>query len=326
MPTVDEITALQELLDAIRIGESVSHGALTVVPLLAPVSAEPDWLTLTEAGDKVTIEEIGEDGSVPTLRLHNRAEWPVLLLDGEELVGAKQNRVLNTTVLVAAHAAVTIPVSCVEHGRWSYRSRGFVASEHSLYASQRAKKMARVSESLRRGAGHLGDQAEIWEDLAAKATFLHAASPTDAMNDVFVRYEDALRRARETLAPQSGQVGALVYLSGRWLGLDALAAPGLFARAWPRQGRRARAPLSPRAVRARVASPLLGLRGRRLGPGAEGGAASGPRQGARAAEVGDRGLEPRRRARGRAQVRGQGRSRRGARRGGSGRPSDGIQR
>ena len=234
MPTVDEITALQELLDAIRIGESVSHGALTVVPLLAPVSAEPDWLTLTEAGDKVTIEEIGEDGSVPTLRLHNRAEWPVLLLDGEELVGAKQNRVLNTTVLVAAHAAVTIPVSCVEHGRWSYRSRGFVASEHSLYASQRAKKMARVSESLRRGAGHLGDQAEIWEDLAAKATFLHAASPTDAMNDVFVRYEDALRRARETLAPQSGQVGALVYLSGRWLGLDALAAPGLFARAWPR--------------------------------------------------------------------------------------------
>jgi hypothetical protein len=242
MPTVDEITALQELFEAIRIGEPVSHGALTVVPLLAPLlgpllapgSAEPDWLTLTEAGDKVTIEEIDEGGSVPTLRLRNGADWPVLLLDGEELVGAKQNRVLNTTVLVAAQATVTIPVSCVEHGRWSYRSRGFVASEHSLYASLRARKVARVSESIRRGDGHTGNQAEIWEDLAAKATFLHASSATDAMNDVFMRFGGALRQAGESLAAQPGQVGALVYLCGRWLGLDALAAPGLFARAWPR--------------------------------------------------------------------------------------------
>src|SRR5712691_9018353 len=172
MPTVAEMIPLQELLEAIRIGEPVSHGALTVVPLLAPEAAEPAWFTLTEAGDNVTIEEINEGGSVPTLRLHHRAERAVLLLDGEELVGAKQNRVLNTTVLVAAQTTVAIPVSCVEHGRWSYRARGVVASEHSLYASLRAKKMARVSESLRRGAGHLGDQAEIWQDLAAKATFL----------------------------------------------------------------------------------------------------------------------------------------------------------
>src|SRR3989442_10441394 len=234
MTTVHETTALQELLEAIRIGGPVSHGALTVVPLLAHASPEPDWLTLTEASDQVTIEEINEGGSVPTLRLHNRAGRPVLLLDGEELVGAKQDRVLNTTVLVAAQTTVTIPVSCVERGRWSYRSRGFVPSDHSLYASLRARKMARVSESLRRGAGHLGNQAEIWKDLAAKATFLHASSPTDAMNDVFGRYEETLRRARETLAAQPGQVGAVVYLRGRWLGLDALVAPGLFARAWPR--------------------------------------------------------------------------------------------
>src|SRR2546427_13102177 len=123
MTTVEETTALRELLEAIRIGGPVSHGALTVVPLLAPASAEPDWLTLTEAGDQVTIEEIDEGGSVPTLRLHNGAEWPVLLLDGEELGGGRQNREMNTTVLVAAQTTVTIPVSCVEHGRGAYRSR-----------------------------------------------------------------------------------------------------------------------------------------------------------------------------------------------------------
>ena len=51
---------------------------------------------------------------MPTLRVINGADRPVLLLDGEELVGAKQNRVLNTSVLVAKGARLDIPVSCVE--------------------------------------------------------------------------------------------------------------------------------------------------------------------------------------------------------------------
>jgi hypothetical protein len=65
---------------------------------------------------------VSEGGDVPTLRLTSAADRPVLLLDGEELIGAKQNRVLNTTVLVAAHSRLTIPVSCVEQGRWAYKS------------------------------------------------------------------------------------------------------------------------------------------------------------------------------------------------------------
>ena len=41
-------------------------------------------------------------GSVPELRFVNECGAPVLLLDGEELVGAKQNRIINLTILVAA--------------------------------------------------------------------------------------------------------------------------------------------------------------------------------------------------------------------------------
>jgi len=37
---------------------------------------------------------------VPELLVINQGERAVLLVDGEELVGAKQNRVLNTSVLV----------------------------------------------------------------------------------------------------------------------------------------------------------------------------------------------------------------------------------
>jgi hypothetical protein len=71
------------------------------------------------------VTEVSEAGSVPFLQVANGADRPLLLLDGEELIGAEQNRILNTAVLVAAHTEVTIPVSCVEQGRWGYRGRQF---------------------------------------------------------------------------------------------------------------------------------------------------------------------------------------------------------
>jgi hypothetical protein len=54
------------------------------------------------------------------------------------------------------------------------------------------------------------------------------------MHDVFASYEAEIAAAREALAPRPGQVGAIVYVAGRWVGLDLLASPGLFARAWSR--------------------------------------------------------------------------------------------
>src|SRR5262245_43265918 len=122
MPTVTDIDPIANMLGNILAAEPLRHGALTVVPLLGPMLAEPDWLTLTEAGDLVQVTEVDEAGSVPTLKVVNMTDQPLFLIDGEELVGAKQNRILNTTVLVAARAETTIPVSCVEQGRWGYRS------------------------------------------------------------------------------------------------------------------------------------------------------------------------------------------------------------
>src|SRR5687768_2218406 len=234
MPTIADIEPIAAMLDHLTLGEPVRHGALTVIPLLTDKDDEPDWLTLLELGDAVTITEVGEDGVVPALSVTNAAGHCLLLLDGEELVGAKQNRILNTTVLVDAHATVTIPVSCVEQGRWAWRSRHFTSGDASLFASLRAKKAGQVTRSLRRSAGHVSDQRAIWNDLETRASADRVESPTGAMRDTYVRHEDAVAAARMALAARPGQVGALVYIAERWLGLDLLASPGLFNRAWPR--------------------------------------------------------------------------------------------
>jgi hypothetical protein len=234
MPTLTDVKPLAQALRDLTPGEPLAHGALTVVPLLAPGAPDPGWLTLAEAGDAVTIEEVSEAGAVPTLRLTSAADRPVLLLDGEELIGAKQNRVLNTTVLVAAHARLTLPVSCVEQGRWAYRSARFSAGDSTLYASVRALKAAKVTESLRTRGQHASDQGEIWERLSLKAAEHGVDSPTEAMSDFYTRHAEQMDAARAALAPRPGQVGALVFLGKRWLGLDLLPSPGLFERAWPR--------------------------------------------------------------------------------------------
>ena len=92
-------------------------------PLVSRDAAQrrvPDYRTLDE-GLKVggvEITEVSEQGSVPELRVVNRGLHPILIVDGEELIGAKQNRVVNLTILVAPQSKLTIPVSCVEAGRW----------------------------------------------------------------------------------------------------------------------------------------------------------------------------------------------------------------
>ena len=261
MQTLGSIPAVSVLLEALEVGEPLSHGALTVIPLLAPGEAEPDWLTLAEAGAAVTIGEVSAAGEVPALSVVNDADRPVLLLDGEELVGARQNRILNTTVLVAAHATLRIPVSCVEQGRWSYRGKRFDPGDASLFASARAKKAARVSASLRERGAHTSDQGEIWRDVARTLGERKVESPTGAMRDFYDRYAEDLAQARRALAPRPGQIAALVAVAGKWVGLDLLPSPGLFERAWPRLCAGYSAEAVGREERASVPDPHVMLKG-----------------------------------------------------------------
>src|SRR5205823_9726576 len=104
----------------------------------------------------------------------------------------------------------------------------------SLFASARSKKAARVSASLRERGAHTSDQGEIWRDVAGMVSEHRVESPTGAMRDFYDRYTEDLAQARRALVPRPGQIGALVAVAGKWVGLDLLSSPGLFERAWPR--------------------------------------------------------------------------------------------
>lgn len=209
----------------IQLGDPIQHEGIVVAPLFPRTQPRTEYLTFEEAAPLgFRISEIDGDGSVPELLAENPLDRNVLLYDGEELVGAKQNRILNLTVLVAPHAKTRIPVSCVERGRWSRRSRDFApapsAAHHQL---RRLKAESQAHAPLTSGIA----QNVVWEEVDAKAASMGVHSPTAAQRDVFDAHRldlDALRRA---FPLERGQSGMIVAFANR-ICLDFVSQPSAF--------------------------------------------------------------------------------------------------
>jgi hypothetical protein len=152
------------------------------------------------------VTEVSTGGSVPELAFDNQADEGVLLLDGEELVGARQNRVLNITILVGGHQHVVIPVSCVEHGRWRYNSDEFASADRALFSKARSKKMRQVSASMRDSGTLRSDQGEVWADDLPKIVRSHAMDAAETRQpDGVPPVEEAVRRFIEQMKAAATQ-------------------------------------------------------------------------------------------------------------------------
>lgn len=230
------MTELSHQLAQVRLGEPQSHGSLTMFPVLNGGGAEPRYLTLREALARgaVAIEEVSEAGSVPRLAVRNDGEFPVLLLDGEELVGAKQNRVVNVSILVAAKTTLAIPVSCVEQGRWRYRTRRFGDSDQAIFSEARRRNHRDVEQSLKQRGVRASDQGRVWNDIRRKMASMGSVSATGAMHDVYEQSAASLKGYHEAFRLIDGQVGALFLLAGGWCGLDLFDAPATLGAVFPK--------------------------------------------------------------------------------------------
>src|SRR4051812_44578122 len=100
------------------VGEPDVAGRLAVFPLFGP-PARFEYQSFAQGGAHgVSVKELPGGASVNDLVVHNPTGLPVLLFEGEEVLGAQQNRTFDISVLVAANSTLEVPVSCVEQRRW----------------------------------------------------------------------------------------------------------------------------------------------------------------------------------------------------------------
>jgi hypothetical protein len=213
---------LADCLSITELGEPQTHRNLSLFPLLADGIAEPGYLLLDEALGRgcARVTEVSEQGSVPELRFVNECDRPVLLIDGEELVGAKQNRILNLSVLVPAHKTIVVPVSCVEAGRWHAESAELGSAKRTHYAAGRARKASQVSASLSSTGTRRSDQSEVSADISAKSQRMRSHSAMEAAAALYDTHRVGLDEYLSAFTPVPAQLGALFTLNGRVLGLD----------------------------------------------------------------------------------------------------------
>lgn len=235
----DEGDYLAELLgQGLKPGEAKTAGPLTLIPLHGGRPA-PTYLPAADAiGDGLlTIQEVG-DGSVPQLAAHNEGNVPVLILDGEHLEGAMQDRVLNTTVLVAAQGKTILPVSCVEAGRWHFEDGGssFEASPDFSYSRLRGANTENLSTNVRAGRGHMSDQSAVWAEVASKHAEINVPdSETGAMRDAYMKRKTEIDEMISGFeAPEPGATGVVSIVEGRPAAVDVFDKPEILERLWPR--------------------------------------------------------------------------------------------
>ncbi len=222
---------LAGLASNLVVGQKQQFKNMTVFPLFTSIKEDCDYLSLSEAIENQSIEitEIDNQGSVPELKVINKGHKKVLFLDSEELKGAKQNRILNTSVLIKKESETVIPVSCTERGRWDYRSPNFTTSGHMGFSGLRKSKSKSVAYSLKISKSFRSDQSEVWNSIDKNMDNLNVHSHTSAMEDSYSSRHNDLEDYMKAFVPIKNQRGILVMINGKAVGLDFISSDKVYS-------------------------------------------------------------------------------------------------
>ncbi|GAB4195177.1 MAG: hypothetical protein Kow00105_09460 [Phycisphaeraceae bacterium] len=229
------VQAISQRAGELACGQEQRLGRLALVQILGQSKTEPEYRLLSEdLLDSVVVTEISESGTVPELRITNNLDIRVLLIDGQELIGAKQNRVLNTDVLVPAKTSLKLPVSCVEQGRWSYRAprrqpgagpkrdispHMFQPGKSAVFRTRQRKSRA-VYHALKEMGAYDADQSAVWSEVAEELSSSGVPSATYSLHDLYLARQRELDEFRKNLKLEDEAVGLAVFMEGRFQGLD----------------------------------------------------------------------------------------------------------
>jgi hypothetical protein len=210
----------------VDLGEGITVGSLQLFPLVTTATASPPYLTGPEASAAGLLQVTELDPpQVPFLAVTVLADVPILLVEGELLVGGDQDRTMNVTVLCPPGVTTVVPVSCVEAGRWGAR-RPLASTGRHAPGSLRARKTR--SQQVRTGTDHarLSDQGEVWESVDRVARQRAVESGTAALEDVNRDADGRIGAQLADVTPRSDQTGVICLLGDRVVGMDLFDRPG----------------------------------------------------------------------------------------------------
>ena len=206
----------------------VTHDNLTIFPVITTSAKIPsaDYLVLDEGmkSKQVQVLEKDRDGTVNELTIRNTSGKPLFLMAGEVVIGGKQDRIIGKNTIVAARASETVPVFCVEHGRWNGRKAEFASAGAMAHTELRKK-------------ANFSDQSEVWSEVSAKNAKRKLENGTDTYRGVaqsatvvksIAGYQKAFAGKLGKLGGKERQIGFVVALGGQVVAIETFGSPKLF--------------------------------------------------------------------------------------------------
>ncbi len=230
---------LHDALSSVTATEPATAGPLQVFGLRWTSPAHLDYVTLPEALEEglLQITEVNEAGNVPNLKVVNGGDHEVLLLAGELVIGAKQNRAINASMMVPAKSEVVVPVSCIEQGRWGYRSRTFLSSDETAHGSLKAHLHRQVHASYRATRRPSTDQRAVWAEVQRKLDTTTTNSDTADLHQMHREYRRVLDDMLGSVRLPDDCAGAAFVFGGRVVGVELFDRPAILQRALPKLAR-----------------------------------------------------------------------------------------
>lgn len=220
-----------DLLAGLSVGPMQVHRTMLVLPL----SGGNGWENAGIIGlDKafgmqcVEFREVTDSGRVPELLAINRCDKKVLILEGQELTGAKQNRTLNTSILLPENSKTVIPVSCTEQGRWNYTKKDFDITDKLVSNKMRKVLSVTVHHSLLMDKSHRSDQAKVWDDINEYMHAFKRENRTRSYDRLFTDLKTEVEKYVKHFPLLEKQTGMAVFVNGALEGVDIVAHAGIY--------------------------------------------------------------------------------------------------
>ncbi len=205
------------------LGNQIELGDLSIFPLLGIGPPRVSYLSGPEAigAGLIEVSELSRP-DVSCLLVNNLSSFPVLLLEGEMLIGMNQNRTMNVTVLCPPMTRTTVPVSCVEEGRWRARGLGAVSDKNRVASgSLRSAKTSHLESRGNDPTRRTSKQSVIWESVRRYGAE-HGVRLSDslALDEVQEHIEERLEEELSRIKALPNQIGVVCASGDRVLGMD----------------------------------------------------------------------------------------------------------
>lgn len=152
----------------------------------------------------VTIGEC-DSTNVEKVKLKNNSVSPLILLDGEEIAGSLQNRIISQTMIIAPKSEMEIPVNCSEKGRNEYKSE-FQYSDYIANSNTRRKKAYNKNNPL---------QEVVWNSIDDLETDKNTSSKTKALRDSYEKNKYDIDSYLKHFKMENNQIGVICIVENK---------------------------------------------------------------------------------------------------------------